>query len=106
MKAQVEDESSETTPGKAFHSWNYEFKSAGSRWSSSSSSRAFWVEEKLVVQNSHLLKSSAILKECSKIINEFKTVCSKTAYEREWDYGNRPIFKWLKISYENEEEIK
>jgi len=67
MKTQIEDENTgDHTPGKAFRqNWEREFRTGGSRRSSSSSSRAFRVEENLVVNNSHLLEANNILKECS-----------------------------------------
>ena len=39
-------------------------------------------------------------------MNEFRSVCPKTAYERERDYGNRPLFKKLKIQFDSDEEIQ
>jgi hypothetical protein len=103
----------QTTPGKRFKDSSIldlesgmKKKIGSRRGSSSSSSRAFYVEENIMIQNSHVNRAGSILKEAAKIINDFWSVCDKTHNQREIEFVDwQAAKKKLKISFWEEYEI-
>lgn len=112
MKSQVTEDmpiNEESKSPKKSKKWPFESlaQSTGRKGSrSASGNRSYRVEENLIVSNTHTWDAFKILNELTRIINEFRSISSKTAYERDRDFASKWNFlKNLKISFDSEDEI-